>query len=81
MKRQNRTYALPADTLDRFERAVERGRRSAVVGELIRGWLQDGEKEHLRQQIIEGCRDMADVDRVTEREWHPLAEEAWSALR
>ena len=32
-------------------------------------------QEDLRRDIIEGCREMADVHLETEREYHPLEEE------
>jgi len=33
------------------------------------------EREQLRQDIIEGCREMAEVNLQIEREFHPLEEE------
>lgn len=62
-----RTYALPAETVQRFEQQVEPGQRSVVITEILRKWLNNQPLDHqrreqLRQDIIEGCRDMADVD-------------------
>lgn len=70
-----RTYALPADTIEAFEREVESGQRSAVVGELMSEWLEERRKEEIRKSIIEGCREMWDVLLEVERDYHPLDEE------
>jgi hypothetical protein len=42
-----------------------------------RAWKREElhEREQLRKEIIEGCRDMADVYLEVEREYHPLEEE------
>jgi Arc/MetJ-type ribon-helix-helix transcriptional regulator len=80
MRLMKRTYTLPAETLGSFETQVEPGRRSHVVSELIREWLQAQEREKLRQAVIEGCIDMAEIDQEVEREWHPLAEEVARAV-
>jgi len=70
-----RTYTLPPETLVPFERAVPAGRRSSVVTALIRAWLEQRERETLREEIILGCREMAAEYRRLEEEFHPLEEE------
>ena len=70
-----RTYALPPETIDEFESVVESGRRSTVITELIRSWLDEQRRARLRSAIVEGCREMAEVYRETEQEYHPLEEE------
>ncbi|HEX9730807.1 MAG TPA: hypothetical protein VGG06_02345 [Thermoanaerobaculia bacterium] len=70
-----RTYSLPPETLMSFERAVPAGQRSSVITGLIRSWLEGGEREALRDEIILGCREMADEYRRLEEEFHPLEEE------
>jgi metal-responsive CopG/Arc/MetJ family transcriptional regulator len=45
-----RTYALPRDTVEEFERAVARGQRSAVIAELMRELLQE-----IRRRVPVGC--------------------------
>lgn len=75
-----RTYSLPADVLTLFEREVQRGKRSSVIADLIRGWLDEGRRARMRLEIMEGCRDMSDVYLETEREFHPLEEEVRHAL-
>ena len=77
---QKRTYALPERTLKRFEERVPSGGRSAAVAELIQDWLDEQERAALRRDIIEGCRDMAEIDLETEREWHTASEELWTKL-
>ena len=80
MRLTKRTYTLPPETLDRFEQAVEPGRRSALIAGLIQEWLDEREREALRRDIEEGCREMAEVYLEIEREWHPLDEELWRAI-
>ena len=71
-----RTYSLQAEMLEEFEEKVKPGGRSAVIGEVLREWLNAQERERLRQEVIEGCKDMADVYLKTEQEYHLLEEEA-----
>jgi metal-responsive CopG/Arc/MetJ family transcriptional regulator len=80
MKLLKRTYALPPDALEKFEQAVDAGKRSAVIAELIREYLAEREREALRRDIIEGCEDMAEIYLEMEREWHPLEEEVARAF-
>jgi hypothetical protein len=70
-----RTYALPSDTLKRFEQAIAPGKRSAKVAELIENWIREREREALRQDIIEGCREMGEIYLAIAKEWEPLEEE------
>ena len=75
-----RTYALPPETLEQFEQEVAPGKRSAVIADLLREWLDERRREQLRREIIEGCREMADIYLETEREYHPLEDEVHRAL-
>jgi len=75
-----RTYVLPPDLLEKFEEEVEPGRRSAVISELLRQWLDERRRQRLRTQVIEGCREMAEVMLQIEREFRPLDEEIDRAL-
>ena len=70
-----RTYALPAGILEAFEKEVPAGRRSAVLGELIGGWLEERRRARLRSEVVEGCQAMAVIYRQIEQEYHPLEEE------
>jgi len=75
MQTQKRTYALPAETVQEFEQMVASGQRSATLARLIEDWLEKRREEALRQNIIEGCREMWDINVEIEREFHPLEEE------
>lgn len=81
MRLQKRTYALPSETLARFEARVGTGHRSGLVGSLMQDWLDEQERAALRREIIEGCRDMAEIDRETARDWQPLEAEVGSGDR
>lgn len=80
MRLQKRTYALPPETVEEFDKAVQPGKRSAVVAHLMHSWLDEQRRERLRREVIEGCRDMADVWIEMEREFNPLEEEVEHAL-
>jgi len=75
-----RTYTLPPDILRQFEQTVAMGKRSSVITELLREWLDKQRQERLRREVIEGCREMADVYLEIEQEYHPLEEEMHRAL-
>jgi metal-responsive CopG/Arc/MetJ family transcriptional regulator len=68
-----RTFALPSDTLQEFEQIVSPEERNKVIAEALRDWL---DKQKLREAIIEGLHDMADILLEIEQEYHPLEEEA-----
>ena len=43
MESAKRTYALPAATVERFEKEVPPGKRSARVAELLESWISERE--------------------------------------
>ena len=69
------TYSLPSETLEQFEQVVAPGKRSTIVAQLLREWVENQRREGLTREVIEGCREMADLYRQIEREYHPLEEE------
>jgi len=75
-----RTYALPPGVVEEFERAVGSGKRSSVIANLLQNWLVERRRAELRRQVIEGCREMADVYGELERAYHPLEEEVHRGL-
>ena len=75
-----RTYSLPEQILRDFENAVAPGERSRMLAQMLQQWLEQRERERLRREVIEGCRDMAEVYLSIEREFHPLEEEVQHAL-
>lgn len=80
MRTLKRTYVLPPDTLEQFEREVSPGKRSAVIAGLLREWLDSQRRDRLRREVLEGCREMMDVYLEVEQEYHPLDEEVHRAL-
>ncbi|MBI3463258.1 MAG: hypothetical protein HY000_09390 [Planctomycetes bacterium] len=77
---QKRTYALPGDTLAKFEQSVPSGNRSAVLAGLMSDWLDRQRRERMREEVIQGCIDMREEYLRIEQEYHPLEEEAARAL-
>ena len=80
MRLLKRTYALPPDILQQFEQTVAAGKRSAVIAGLLHAWLDQQRQEQLRRDVIEGCREMAEVYLAIERDYHPLEEEVHRGL-
>ena len=79
MRTQKRTYALPLATVEKFEKTVPSGQRSAALAHLIEAWLEKQQEEALERDIIEGCREMADVYLEIQREFDPLDTEVTRA--
>jgi metal-responsive CopG/Arc/MetJ family transcriptional regulator len=75
-----RTYALPSETLTEFEQVVASGKRSAVIAGLLRDWLEEQQRQKLRRQVVEGCREMAGIYLEIEQAYHPLEEEVHHAF-
>ena len=69
MKLQKRTYALPIDTISKFEQSVDSGKRSAVLAGLIDQYIEGCQRAALRKDLEEGCREMWDVYLETALEW------------
>ncbi len=80
MHTQKRTYALPEKTVQKFEQIIPSGQRSAALAQLIEAWLTKQQEEALERDIIEGCREMADVYLEIQREFDPLDTEVTRAF-
>ena len=74
------TDVLPPDILQQFEQTVATGKRSAVIAELLHEWLDKQRQVQLRRDVIEGCREMADVYLEIEQAYPPLEEEVHRGL-
>jgi hypothetical protein len=70
-----RTYTLSPQVVGDFEQVVPSGRRSALITELMRDWLDKRRREELRKEIVSGCQEMADEYLRIEEAYHPLEEE------
>ena len=77
MEMAKRTYALPSQILRRFEGKIAPGKRSAKVAELIEEWIREQEREALRRDIIEGCREMNEINLEIAKEWEGTDDELW----
>jgi hypothetical protein len=72
-----RTYSLPPDVVGRFEQLLAPGERSAFLAKLIGDWLAEREREALRRELIEGCKEMAGLYQEIEQEWNGASDEVW----
>jgi hypothetical protein len=77
MSLAKRTYSLPPDIVGRFERLLPPGERSQFLAKLIGDWLEESEREALRRELIEGCREMAGIYQEIEQEWNCASDEVW----
>jgi hypothetical protein len=75
MPSAKRTFTIPNDVILDFEREVPSGKRSTVVAEIIRDWLERRRLYELRREVVEGCREMELEYDSIEKEFHPLEEE------
>jgi len=70
-----KTYSLPEFIVKKFEKMTSKRERSKIISQLLQQWIENQEKQRLREQIIEGCKEMASVYLEIEKEMHPLEEE------
>ena len=76
-----RTYALPVETVEQFERMAPPGKRSAMLAAIMADWVDRKRREELSRDIINGCREMAEIYLATEQEYHALEEEVEHGAR
>ena len=74
-KRLNIT--LPAETVDLVDQKVKKGDRSRFIDQAIKRYLNEVDKENLREQLKEGYMAWAERDLEITAEWFPLEEEVW----
>lgn len=70
-----RTYSIPGAVAEDFERSVPVGKRSEVLAQLMRDWIDRRKREALRENVVAGCLEMADIQLETEQEFRRLEEE------
>ena len=80
MRLVKRTYTLPPDLLEKFERRLPPGERSSSLARIIEAWLAEREREELRRLVVEGCEDMRSEYEKLDREWAPAADEVWRGI-
>lgn len=51
-----------------------------TASDRLPGLMSRGHRNHMRRELIEGCRVMAEVYRVLEHDFHPLEEETQRVL-
>lgn len=47
---------------------------------LVRDWFAEREREALRRDVIEGCRETGSLQSEIDREWNDASDEAWRGL-
>ena len=77
MRLAKRTYSLPPGLVQRFEEHLAPGERSSQLARLIEEWLDERERDQLRRELIEGCKEMDEIYLEIDREWNLASEEVW----
>lgn len=77
MRLAKRTYSLPPGILKRFEDRLAPGERSGRLAKLMEEWLAERERDELRRELIEGCKEMSNLYQEIDREWNRASEEVW----
>ena len=77
MKLAKRTYSLPEEVVQEFEKILPAGERSAFLAKLMKNWLAARERAELRRQVIEGCAEMKALYEEIDREWESASDEVW----
>lgn len=80
MKTVECTFKLPEATLEALEQKVSPENQGTLVAALIEQWLDGQKTPSIREQYIEGLKDMEDISLELERAYHPLEEEVHRAL-
>lgn len=70
-----KTYSLPEFLVQKFESITKKRERSTTISSLVEEWIENQERERLREQIVKGCKEMASIYLGIEKEYHPLEEE------
>ena len=68
---------LPEETVRLIDRVAKSGKRSRLINQAVREFLERKQLASLRKQLEEGARRRAKRDLALSEEWVSLEEEAW----
>lgn len=68
---------LPSETLKQLDEYAPKGDRSRFIYEAIQHYINQIQKEKLRQQLQEGSIRRAERDRNLAEDWFVIEEEVW----
>ncbi|GAX40354.1 hypothetical protein NIES4075_13190 [Tolypothrix sp. NIES-4075] len=68
---------LPSETLKQLDEYAPKGDRSRFIHEAIQHYINQIQKDKLRQQLQEGSIRRAERDRNLAEDWFVIEEEAW----
>jgi len=71
----NKNFALPKETSEALDRAVESEKQGELLASLIERWLEEQRRAALREAYVAGLKDMEDVSIRLEQDFNPLEEE------
>ena len=78
---KKRTYTLPTDLLNQFEKEVAQPQRSTVIAGLLRGWLSRQEREQLRRDVPDDRQHRLLRQRRRRLDLHAQFEHAFESTR
>jgi len=74
---QRINVTLPSETLKQLDEYAPKGDRSRFIHEAIQHYINQIQKEKLRQQLQEGSIRRAERDRNLAEDWFVIEEEVW----
>jgi hypothetical protein len=80
MELAKRTYSLPAEVIAQFEATVPPGQRSATISGIVKAWMEQRRLARLREELVEGCREMAAIYREVAADWQEADDELHRSL-
>ena len=74
---QRINVTLPSETLKQLDEYAPKGDRSRFIHEAIQHYINQIQKQKLRQQLQEGSIRRAERDRNLAEDWFVIEEEVW----
>lgn len=74
---QRINVTLPSETLKQLDEYAPKGDRSRFIHEAIQHYINQIQKQKLREQLQEGSILRAERDRTLAEDWFVIEEEAW----
>ncbi|MGI8504442.1 MAG: ribbon-helix-helix domain-containing protein [Hassallia sp.] len=68
---------LPSETLKQLDEYAPKGDRSRFIHEAIQHYINQIQKQKLREQLQEGAIRRTERDRNLAEDWFVIEEEAW----
>jgi len=71
------TISMPLSVFNLLEEVSEKNKRSKLISEAVKIYVQDFKRKALRERLIKGYQARAERDKSIVEEWSPLEQEAY----